>query len=105
MHLKYTEEIIIFTILIIDAFALSMFIILISHILPVILDIIVPLNSSRPRHFYILVRCFIDEEKYFFWLLLHTIVTISVALMMTISVGTMLMSYILHACAMFKIAR
>lgn len=46
-----------------------------------------------------------DEEKYFFWLLLHTIVTVSVAMMMMISVGTMLMGFVFHACAMFKIAR
>jgi len=102
MNLKYIEEIII---LITDAFVLSMLIIMIGHILPVILDIIVPLNSTRPRHFYILVECFIDEERYFFVLLLHTIVTISIALIMMISIGTMLMSYVFHACAMFKIAR
>ncbi|TGZ45825.1 hypothetical protein DBV15_02677 [Temnothorax longispinosus] len=76
-----------------------------SHIFPVILDIIVPLNSSRPRHFYILVECFVDEEKYFFLLLLHTIVTLAIGMMIILSVGTMLMSYIFHACAMFKIAR
>lgn len=105
MHLTCTGEIIIFTILIIDAYAFSMFILIIGHILPVILDIIVPLNSSRPRHFYILIECFIDEERYFFWLLLHTFVTLAIVMMIVISVGSMLMSYILHACAMFKIAR
>ncbi|XP_011861320.1 PREDICTED: uncharacterized protein LOC105558320 isoform X2 [Vollenhovia emeryi] len=77
---------------------------LLRHILPVILDILVPLNSSRPRHFYILIECSIDEERYFFWLLLHTVVTLSTAMMMMVSVGTMFMSYICHACAMFKIA-
>ncbi|XP_011687111.1 PREDICTED: uncharacterized protein LOC105449551 [Wasmannia auropunctata] len=101
---KYTKFSRRFTIFILHAFALSMFIMMIGHIWPVILDTMVPLNSSRPRHFYILVECFIDEEKYFFWLLLHTILTISTALIMMISVGTMLMSCIFHACAMFKIA-
>ncbi|KAL0126394.1 hypothetical protein PUN28_005049 [Cardiocondyla obscurior] len=101
---KYTKFSKRFTIYMLHFFVLGMFILIIGHMLPIILDVIEPLNSSRPRHFYILMECFIDEEKYFFWLLLHTIVTISTALMMIISVGTMLMSYTFHACAMFKIA-
>ncbi|XP_071630124.1 uncharacterized protein [Temnothorax longispinosus] len=101
---KYTNFSRRFTIYLLHILALGVFTIIIGHIFPVILDIIVPLNSSRPRHFYILVECFVDEEKYFFLLLLHTIVTLAIGMMIILSVGTMLMSYIFHACAMFKIA-
>ncbi|XP_039311268.1 uncharacterized protein LOC113003318 [Solenopsis invicta] len=101
---KYTNYSRRFTIYMLHLCVLGMFVIIIGHTSPMILDMIVPLNSSRPRHFYILVKSFVDEEKYFFWLLLHTIVTVLVAIMMMISVGTMIITYFLHACAMFKIA-
>ncbi|XP_025074017.1 uncharacterized protein LOC112552613 [Pogonomyrmex barbatus] len=100
---KYTKFSRRFTLFMLHIFSLSIFVIIMGHMLPMILDIIIPLNSSRPRHFYMIMEYFIDQERYFLWLLLHTSMTLLVAALMVLSIGTMLMSCVFHACAMFKI--
>lgn len=88
-----------------ELFGWCISVITLGHTSPIILDVVAPLNTSRPRHLYILMEHFVDRQRYFPLILLHTVVAMSAASVMTVSAGTILMAYMLHACAMLKIAR
>lgn len=75
------------------------------NFLPIILDIVVPLNKSRPRQLLYVTEYFIDREKYFFLLLLHEILVISIGSIIVIATGTITMAYAQHTCGMLKIVR
>ncbi|XP_025074019.1 uncharacterized protein LOC112552616 [Pogonomyrmex barbatus] len=79
--------------------------IFISSLIPSILDIIAPLNTSRPRQFLFPGEYFIDQQKFFYAILLQT--NISLGLIVTTLVGTesLYVTYVQHACGMFRIAR
>jgi len=70
-----------------------------------VLDIILPINGSRPRHIQIITEYFIDQEKYFFSIILHMTAAYCIGAAVMIGIGTMLITYILYTCGMFRIAR
>ncbi|KYQ59013.1 hypothetical protein ALC60_01975, partial [Trachymyrmex zeteki] len=73
---------------------------------PCILDIVVPMNESRPCPLIpIKAEYFVDQEKYFYLILLHIDVATFIGAIAYIATGTMLVGYLKHACGMFKIAR
>ncbi|XP_018378462.1 PREDICTED: uncharacterized protein LOC108771066 [Trachymyrmex cornetzi] len=72
--------------------------------LPNFLDIIVPLNESRERHFSFLAEYFVDQKRYFYPILTHNLLAIYIGGTTVISTGTMLMGFIFHICAMLQIA-
>ncbi|XP_024880020.1 odorant receptor 4-like isoform X2 [Temnothorax curvispinosus] len=73
---------------------------------PRILDIVMPMNESRPRiTMPIPTEYFVDQEKYFYLILLHLNVATCIGATAYIATGTMLITYLKHACGMFKIAR
>ncbi|XP_014478954.1 PREDICTED: uncharacterized protein LOC106746671 [Dinoponera quadriceps] len=47
---------------------------------------------------------FLDQKKYFYFILLHTNATLCVGTLVTIATGTMLAGYLKHVCGMFRIA-
>ncbi|XP_026825928.1 uncharacterized protein LOC105285851 isoform X2 [Ooceraea biroi] len=62
--------------------------------------------SSRSRSaMQVVTEYFIDQEKYFYLILLHMNVTIYIGATAVIATGTMLMGYLKHICGMFSIAR
>ncbi|XP_029177626.1 uncharacterized protein LOC114945535 [Nylanderia fulva] len=69
-----------------------------------ILDIILPTNESRSHNFLVMTEYFIDQKKYFYFIILHFILSFSIATIVTVSVGTMLLTYLQHTCGLFKIA-
>ncbi|XP_020291755.1 uncharacterized protein LOC109858672 [Pseudomyrmex gracilis] len=73
--------------------------------LPKILDLVLPLNRSRPCQLLVIAEYFVNKEKYLYAMILHELVTFYIGINALIGVGTMMMVYIIHACAMFKIAR
>jgi len=73
--------------------------------LPDILDIVAPLNESRMRHLPFLVEYFLDEQKYFYPILLHIIVTIIIGVTTVVATETLTFAYIYHVCGMFNIVR
>lgn len=78
---------------------------LILTYLPCILDMIIPMNESRSRQLLIDVEYFVDKETYFFIISIHMFLT-QYAGCFTITAGaTIIIAYVLHTCAMFKIAR
>jgi len=48
---------------------------------------------------------FIDQQKYFYLILLHIYAVICIGAIVMLAIGTMLITYIQHTCGMFKIAR
>ena len=71
--------------------------------LPDILDIVAPLNESRTRQLPFLVEYFLDEQKYFYPILLHIIVAIVMGITTVITTETLALTYFYHACGMFEI--
>ncbi|XP_011687003.1 PREDICTED: odorant receptor 9a-like [Wasmannia auropunctata] len=77
---------------------------LIISYVPLILDVIVPMNVSRPRQTVIALEYFVDEETYFLAILTHIVITLYVGASTIASFASILIAYVLHTCAMFKIA-
>ncbi|XP_039311370.1 odorant receptor 13a-like [Solenopsis invicta] len=70
---------------------------------PDILDIVAPLNESRKRHLPFLVEYFLDEQKYFYPILLHMNLTLVVGIVTVVATETLFFAYIFHICGMFEI--
>lgn len=65
-----------------------------------------PMNKSRSRYVMLtLTEYFVDQEKYFYLILLHINVAIYIASIAVIATGTMLIVYLKYSCEMFTIAR
>nr|XP_012231777.1 PREDICTED: uncharacterized protein LOC105677617 [Linepithema humile] len=78
---------------------------MIVHLWPAFFHFILSVNQSRPRHLQIMAEYFVDQEKYFYLLLFHTIAAISIGIFAVVATGTMLIAFLQHACGMFRIAR
>ncbi|XP_029675545.1 uncharacterized protein LOC115243029 [Formica exsecta] len=72
---------------------------------PDILQIISSTNTSRPRQLQVLTEYFVDQEKYFYYLLLHINAAICIELVSLVATETMLIAYFQYMCTMFTIAR
>ncbi|XP_032675070.1 odorant receptor 9a-like [Odontomachus brunneus] len=74
------------------------------QLLPIILDIVSPLNESRPNQLVVRTQYFVNEKKYFYTILTHEIIVGCVgATAMCITIATLVM-YTHHICALLKIA-
>ncbi|OXU17446.1 hypothetical protein TSAR_016928 [Trichomalopsis sarcophagae] len=70
---------------------------------PIVLDFINPLNESRPKSSLYLVEFFIDQDKYFYFILIHAYIT-SLAGVIPVFASDLLFSNCAHhACAMLEI--
>lgn len=85
-------------VLVLNSFGLFQF-------LPDLLDIIVPLNESRERHFAFVAEYFVDQKRYFYPILTHSLLSIYIGGTAAIFTGTLLMGFVFHICAMLRIAR
>ncbi|XP_043281331.1 odorant receptor Or2-like isoform X1 [Venturia canescens] len=72
-------------------------------LLPAMLDIIVPLNESRPRTHLYRTEYFVDPEKYFFPIMLHTYIGTIITISIVAASDTMFMTYIQHVCGMLAV--
>ncbi|XP_039311527.1 uncharacterized protein LOC120359122 [Solenopsis invicta] len=61
------------------------------------------INASE-SHYVFIMEYFIDQEKYFYLVLLHTYVVICVGVIVIVTTSTMVITYVEHTCGMFKIA-
>jgi len=75
------------------------------QILPKFLDIVIPLNESRPLKLMALATFFFDQEKYFVPIFLHMTIALLVESTTIVATETMSLVCIQHACGLFKIAR
>lgn len=71
---------------------------------PIILDVIVPLNESRPREIHAITEYFVDEQTYYYAILAHWVVSLTLGGFVVATTGTLEMLYVEHICALFEIA-
>lgn len=71
-----------------------------------VLDIIMPNNINYTGHLKeLLSKHFAIDERYFYVILLHLDAAITVGSFALVAGATIMFSYIIHICGMFKIAR
>lgn len=75
------------------------------HLIPNLLDLVAPLNQSRPHQIIVLTEYFVDIEDYFYAFLLHLTVTVLIFQSTLLSTTSIYVAYIQHVCGMFEIAR
>ncbi|XP_018374332.1 PREDICTED: uncharacterized protein LOC108768420 [Trachymyrmex cornetzi] len=68
------------------------------------IDIVLYTNVSRSHHLQISTEYFIDEQRYFYLLFFHVNATFSIGMIAMLAIGSMGLSWIQHACGMFKVA-
>ncbi|KAF3054538.1 Odorant receptor 303 [Nylanderia fulva] len=90
------------TTVIIILFILSILIYIVLSFWSDIFNVILSTNSSR--HNLLIVEYFIDQEKYFYLILLHSIASICIALTVIMGTGTLFMIYFQLICGMFTVA-
>lgn len=63
------------------------------------------MNESRQFRFIITTEYFVDEEKYFYFILLHMFLIVNISVNAFCGVASILIIGILHACMLYKVAR
>ncbi|EZA50278.1 hypothetical protein DMN91_010193 [Ooceraea biroi] len=71
---------------------------------PVIFDVIIPINETRPRTVEIDLETFIDKDKYFFVYIVEELLGLGTGLCTVVTTGTFLNMIGKHCCATYKIA-
>jgi hypothetical protein len=74
-----------------------------ATLMPLLLDVILPLNESRPILMPHETYYFVDEREYFFSIFLHTFVGIEVGIIGLLAHDCMLLSYVEHVCSIFAV--
>ncbi|XP_072758378.1 uncharacterized protein [Anoplolepis gracilipes] len=83
----------------------SIFIVTIASLSSDIFNVILSsTNVSRSHRLMIMTEYFIDQEKYFYFILFHFIASASIGVMSSIAIGTTFITYLHHVCGMLKIA-
>ncbi|KAH0948808.1 hypothetical protein HN011_008603 [Eciton burchellii] len=95
---RYTSMIIMFAMC-------GVFVISFLSLWPHILRAMLPLKSSQSRSAtQVMTEYFINQENYFYLILLHMNVTLYIGTTVVIATGTMLLGYFRHICGLFSIA-
>ncbi|KYQ57667.1 hypothetical protein ALC60_03629, partial [Trachymyrmex zeteki] len=77
-----------------------------SPFLPHIIDTMLSVNESQLQpSLKIVTEYFIDQERYFYLIILHADVAFFIGSLTMLATGTMLITYMQHVCGMLKIAR
>jgi len=72
-------------------------------LIPQVLDIVLPLNESRPILPTYPGYYFVDERKYFFYIFSHAIMAWELAVTVIVSHDCMLLTYIEYVCSIFAL--
>ncbi|KAL0108557.1 hypothetical protein PUN28_015217 [Cardiocondyla obscurior] len=72
-------------------------------LIPQVLDVVLPLNESRPRLSAYPAYYFVDESKYSYYILLHAIIAWKIALTGLVSYDCMVLTYIEYVCSIFAL--
>ena len=71
-------------------------------LIPVILDLVVPLNESRPKQPLFVAEYFADQDKYLYPILAQDYICSISATSLIVVVETMFVVYTQHACGIFS---
>lgn len=66
--------------------------------------IVLPNNVSELHRLPIMMEYFINQKKYFYFILLHTYAIIFIGTLALIAIGSTFVAFIQHMCGMFRIA-
>ncbi|XP_029678598.1 uncharacterized protein LOC115244796 [Formica exsecta] len=69
-----------------------------------IFDVILPMNVSRSYSLPVTMEYFVDQETYFYWILLHINISFCVGATAMVGIGTTLIAYFQHMCGMVRIS-
>ncbi|NP_001177702.1 odorant receptor 156 [Nasonia vitripennis] len=72
-------------------------------LVPIILDIALPLNESRRKTFPYFIEYFIDTEFYYYQLMVHGTICFTISVLVYISIDTMYAACCQHLCGLFDI--
>nr|AXM05189.1 odorant receptor [Campoletis chlorideae] len=72
-----------------------------APLVPFFLDVVKPLNESRPREFLFRTEYYVDQDQYFVPIFLHALTTTSVSMVIVAACDTMYSAFIHYACAVF----
>ncbi|XP_019699723.2 uncharacterized protein LOC109504408 [Harpegnathos saltator] len=88
-------------------FMLTMYIItflfVMTHYVPLFLDVVLPLSEPRQRRILVIGEMFIDQHKYFHVILLNIMISSFVGMSTVIAAETMLMALVQHTCGLLKV--
>lgn len=73
-------------------------------LIPQVLNVVLPLNKSRPTIMPFEAYYFVDGEKYFFYIYFHAFVSADMIIIAVIAHDCMLLVYIEHVCGVFAVA-
>ncbi|KAH0945361.1 hypothetical protein HN011_006069 [Eciton burchellii] len=103
---KYAHNGQIYTIFIFSFISFIAALVIIIQFLPIILDVILPMDEPRPRELLITVEYFIIEinDKYFYIKMFHELIFFIICVSMIFATATQLLAFACHIFGMFKIA-
>lgn len=84
---------------------MAILLVIFLSLIPNILDIIAPLNVSRSRELLFPGEYVIDQQTFFYAILLQLNISLCLVVATLIGTETLYVMHIQHACGMFKIAR
>ncbi|XP_011878591.1 PREDICTED: odorant receptor 67c-like isoform X2 [Vollenhovia emeryi] len=74
---------------------------LVIPLLPRILDIVIPLNESRPLAYVYQAEYRVDKEKYYYPIIIHSYITSTMTGVILFTVDSTYIVCVLHACSLF----
>lgn len=78
---------------------------LLIPLMPRILDILIPLNESRPLAYVYQAEYRVDKEKYYYPIVLHSYITSITTVVILFTVDTTYIVCVLHTCSLFSAIR
>ncbi|XP_071560787.1 uncharacterized protein [Temnothorax nylanderi] len=72
-------------------------------LIPQVLDVVLPLNKSRPILLTYPGYYFVDEREYFFYIFLHAVLAWEIAITGLVAHDCIFVTYVEHVCSMFAI--
>ncbi|XP_046835593.1 uncharacterized protein LOC124431567 [Vespa crabro] len=80
-----------------------MFLFLLVTFVPPLMDIIIPLNESRRLELPVLAEYCVDEQKHFYLIYFHMVVSIMIIITILIAIDTQLMVFCCHVSGAFAV--
>lgn len=75
---------------------------ILTTVAPQILDVFIPLNETRPKRLTSHVKYFFSWEKYFYYVVLHIIISSAVQVAVVTGCRSTFSILIEHACGLFS---
>jgi len=78
---------------------------ILTTFVPDVLNIVIPLDEPRQRQLPLQIELFLDQEKYFYLIVLIFITSAFLGMTVLMATENMYMLFIQHICGLYKIIR